>query len=166
MVRAAATGQARFGSDVDPLFPVVRGMLGDLVTVRRATADDLASIAAIQDAAPRAASWEPAGYLQYDCFVAMAGDAVAGFLVSRQTGPGEREILNVAAAPAHRRRGVARRLLEQEIAAGNGSWFLEVRESNTPAINFYKSLGFEPAGRRSGYYQDPPEAAIVMRFFS
>jgi ribosomal-protein-alanine N-acetyltransferase len=90
----------------------------------------------------------------------------AGFLVSRATAPGEREILNLAVAPPQRRRGVAGRLLEQELGRGEGSWFLEVRESNTPAIRLYQALGFRFAGRRERYYQNPPEAGIVMRFLS
>ena len=95
-----------------------------------------------------------------------ATDAVAGFLASWETGPGEREILNLAVAPSARRRGVALRLLEQELERGQGSWFLEVRESNTAAIRLYRTLGFQPAGRREHYYENPPEAGIVMRFLS
>ena len=40
--------------------------------------------------------------------------------------------------------------------------FLEVRESNLPAISFYESLGFRKTGRREGYYQNPPEAALIL----
>jgi ribosomal-protein-alanine N-acetyltransferase len=42
---------------------------------------------------------------------------------------------------------------------------LEVRKSNEPAINLYKSFGFRPVGVRPNYYVDegqPPEDAIVM----
>ena len=40
--------------------------------------------------------------------------------------------------------------------------FLEVRESNTPAITLYGSYGFKAVGRRNGYYRDPVENAIIM----
>jgi ribosomal protein S18 acetylase RimI-like enzyme len=40
--------------------------------------------------------------------------------------------------------------------------FLEVRESNAPAIAFYLKYGLAKSGRRPGYYRDPAEAAIVM----
>lgn len=134
--------------------------------IRNATPGDLPAIAAIQDAAPETARWEPASYLACDCRVAMVESAVVAFLVSRQTGPGEREILNVAVAPSQRRRGIARRLLERELISSRGRWFLEVRESNAAAISLYKSLGFEAAGYRTGYYHEPPDAAIVMSIFS
>ena len=134
--------------------------------VREATREDLAEIAAIQAAAPGASAWEPASYLDYDCTVALVEGRVAGFLVSRAVAEGEREILNVAVAPTERRLGIGRALVAQEIARGRGTWFLEVRESNLPAITLYKSLGFEVAGLRRDYYQSPPETAIVMRFFS
>jgi ribosomal-protein-alanine N-acetyltransferase len=132
------------------------------VTIRRATDDDLPAIGLIQGAS----SWKPAAYLNYDCRVAIVDNLVAGFVVSRETAPGEREILNIAVAPARRRQGIAKRLLEAEIAGSCGTWFLEVRESNSAAINLYKTLGFQPAGHRQDYYNDPTEAAIVMRFFS
>jgi len=145
---------------------LLRELLGDPLTLRAATRDDLAAIAAIQDASTVASHWETETYLAYDCQVAVAEARVVGFLVARQTAPGEREILNIAVAPAHRRLGVARRLLEAELEGSRGTRFLEVRESNRAAVNFYESLGFLPSGRREGYYHDPPEAGIVMRVFS
>jgi ribosomal-protein-alanine N-acetyltransferase len=46
---------------------------------------------------------------------------------------------------------------------GHGARFtLEVRESNTGAIELYKRFGFAPAGRRRRYYQDNGEDAVVM----
>ncbi len=41
--------------------------------------------------------------------------------------------------------------------------FLEVRESNTAAQALYRKLGFVEIGRRSKYYDDPEETAIVMQ---
>jgi ribosomal-protein-alanine N-acetyltransferase len=136
------------------------------VTVRPATPEDLAAIAAIQAASPEASHWDPAGYLEHDCRVAVANERVTGFLASRQVAPDEREILNLAVDPAQRRKGVARTLLQSELAQGPCRWFLEVRASNTTAIQLYESAGFERCGSRPGYYQQPAEEAIVMRFFS
>jgi ribosomal protein S18 acetylase RimI-like enzyme len=136
------------------------------VTIRTARLADLAAIAAIQEASPEAAQWNPADYLHHDCRVADVRSCVAGFLVIRQVGPGEREILNLAVDPAERRSGIARGLLRDELARAKGAWFLEVRASNTAAIGLYESAGFVRAGRRPGYYQEPAEEAIVMRFFS
>jgi ribosomal-protein-alanine N-acetyltransferase len=132
------------------------------MTFRPATPDDLFSIAVIQGPS----SWEPVDYLNYRCPVAVVDGSVTGFLVSRETAPGEREILNLAVDPACRRRGTARALLLHEIEGFRGTWFLEVRESNTAAIGLYRTARFEAVGRRAEYYHDPSEDAIVMRFFS
>ena len=40
--------------------------------------------------------------------------------------------------------------------------FLEVRESNIPAIEFYRKNGFEKIGVRKNYYHDTNEAAHIM----
>jgi ribosomal-protein-alanine N-acetyltransferase len=43
--------------------------------------------------------------------------------------------------------------------------FLEVSADNTAAIKLYGGLGFEPVGRRNGYYRRPggqPVDAIVL----
>ena len=101
---------------------------------------------------------------------------VAGFLVTREVAPGEREILNLAVDPAERRTGIARGLVQNALARGQaedalkrvrGAWFLEVRASNAAAIRLYESAGFH--ARRiaaQNYYYEPAEDAIVMRFFS
>jgi ribosomal-protein-alanine N-acetyltransferase len=144
------------------------------IEIRRATRDDLDAIARIQVDSREAPAWEPLSYLDYDCRVAcLASGNVAGFMVSRQVSPdgienGEREILSLAVDPANRRQGVGRALVEAELASApkGTTWFLEVRESNIPAISLYTAAGFTSSGRRPGYYHDPAEAAIVMRFFS
>jgi ribosomal-protein-alanine N-acetyltransferase len=132
------------------------------VIIRQSELRDLESIAKIQGRS----SWKPEEYLNFDCQVAEEDGMVRGFLAARQTAPGEREILFIAVDPAFRRCGIAKELLENQLAASPGEWFLEVRESNTAAIRLYESLGFRTVGRRENYYPDPPEPAIVMRFFS
>ena len=122
--------------------------------VRPSTAADLTWIAPLLAASPEAAQWLP----ETDPVLVVEGQ---GLLVYRKVAPDEYEILNLAVAPEHRRRGVARALLEAALAVG-GSWFLEVRESNHLARMFYESMGFRAIGVRPGYYQAPPEKAIVM----
>jgi len=134
--------------------------------IRAATVDDLGAIAAIQAASPEASQWDPAGYLAYDCLVAINDDHIAGFLVSRETAPGEREILNIAVELSERRRGVALRLIAAELERPHGQWFLEVRQSNMAALNLYKACGFQEIGSRHSYYHDPPESGIVMKLIS
>ena len=132
------------------------------MTFRAATLADLRAIAIIQGPS----SWEPADYLKHDCVVAVADGAVAGFLASREVAPGERELLYIAVASAHRRHGVASGLLKHAIKRFPGTWFLEVRESNAAAVRLYEIAGFQIVGHRPEYYRDPVETAIVMRFFS
>jgi ribosomal-protein-alanine N-acetyltransferase len=78
----------------------------------------------------------------------------------------EVHVLNVATAPEHRRRGVARVVMEEVLARGRqrrcALATLEVRRSNEAAIGLYKSLGFRSVGVRPNYYVDEKEDAIVM----
>jgi ribosomal-protein-alanine N-acetyltransferase len=78
-----------------------------------------------------------------------------GFSMSR-TIAGDSELLLLAVAPATRRRGVGRRLLQQFIerakSEGATRMHLEVRDGN-PAIEMYRAAGFEAAGRRNNYYR-------------
>jgi [ribosomal protein S18]-alanine N-acetyltransferase len=78
----------------------------------------------------------------------------------------EIHVLNVAVAPAWRRRGLARRLLEGIIAfatARSASHVvLEVRPSNVAAQRLYQSFNFRPVGVRPHYYADNGEDAILM----
>ena len=141
-------------------------LLGDPIQVRPAIKDDLAAIAQIQAVSLEASQWNPEDYLAGDCLVAVIDGQIAGFLAARTTTPGEHEILNLAVDPARRRRGIARRLLQEVLRTGSGEWFLDVRESNAAAQALYNSLGFSPIGRRENYYEHPREAAIVMRIFS
>jgi ribosomal-protein-alanine N-acetyltransferase len=150
---------------------LLRELVGDTLALRPAAPTDLDAIVAIQNAAPDASHWERSDYLSNDCLVAVqpaasGGERVVGFLLSRQTGPGERDILNLAVARGERRQGVGRRLLEAELARGRQCWFLEVRASNTAAFGLYQDVGFQQVGVREAYYHDPQESAIVMRFFS
>lgn len=125
--------------------------------IRPASPEDLAAIAEIQAASPEASQWSPAEYLNYNCLV-----TDGGFLVTRQTAPGESEVLNLAIAPAARRTGIAKGLLSHALSASPGDWFLEVRASNLAAIHLYETLGFRASGTRPAYYSGSPEAAIVM----
>ena len=66
-----------------------------------------------------------------------------------------------------RHRGFGRLLLEDAIARarsiGADSITLEVRVSNSPAREFYRSYGFREAFRRKLYYQDGEDAfALVL----
>lgn len=129
--------------------------------LRPALPADLAAIGDVQAACPEASQWNPSDYLDYTCWVAEK-DGLCGFIVTRQTAPGENEVLNLAVAPSARRCGVGRALLETAIAASPGTWFLEVRASNQGAIRLYETAGFQASGTRPDYYKDSGESAVVM----
>ena len=99
-------------------------------------------------------------------FVAMEEDEVIGYIGS-QSVIDQADIMNVAVAPAYRRRGVAVLLvnrLQAELAPKGVKYlFLEVRVTNDPAKSLYEKLGFEVVGRRPGYYTKPKEDALIMR---
>ena len=134
--------------------------------VRAGSAADLAAISAIQAECPEAAHWEPADYLCYQLLVAIFDSQIVGFLVGQTTAEGEHEVLNLAVAPTFRRRGAGRELLREFTLQRRGQIFLEVRQSNHAAQDFYKSMGFRQIAVRPGYYQDPSDDGVVMNFHS
>lgn len=98
--------------------------------------------------------------------MAEGADGVAGYAVAHHAAD-EGEILNLAVAPAHHRRGIGRALVEEVLARlaarGVRAVFLEVRASNTAARALYAGVGFREVGRRARYYRRPVEDAIVLR---
>lgn len=87
--------------------------------------------------------------------LAMVADHCAGFYLAR-TGFEEEELLLLAVDPAHRRRGIARRLLDDLALAakqrGAHRLLLEMRRNN-PAEQLYRQYGFVPIGERKEYYR-------------
>jgi ribosomal-protein-alanine N-acetyltransferase len=138
----------------------------DAIQIRAAGVQDLQAVEAIQLASPEAAHWKVVEYLDQEFQVAIVGNRLAGFLVTRRVADDEREILNLAVAPELRRKGIAKALLRRFLEGFAGSVFLEVRESNRAAIGFYKSHNFHEVSRRANYYETPAESAIVMKFHS
>ena len=70
------------------------------------------------------------------------------------------EILAIATVEEYRNKGIAQELLAK-IRIKN--IFLEVRESNQTAINFYKKNKFKEISIRKNYYPKPAENAIIMK---
>lgn len=88
--------------------------------------------------------------------------AYGGMLITVDEG----QITNVAVHPDHRRCGygaaIVRALLRHAKDERLETVSLEVRASNTAAIELYKKAGFAEAGRRKGFYTKPTEDALVM----
>jgi ribosomal-protein-alanine N-acetyltransferase len=97
------------------------------------------------------------------------GPGLTGFILMRAVAD-EAEVLTLAVAPAHRRRGVGRALLqaglERAAAAGAHSVFLEVADDNVAAVALYAQADFATVGRRTAYYArttGPAADALTLR---
>lgn len=97
--------------------------------------------------------------------LALYNDENAGFLVFRVLFE-EAEILNICIEEKFRRLSIANTLLERSLEYLKGKkikkiW-LEVRESNSAARNFYTKAGFSISGISKKYYASPMENAVIM----
>ncbi len=138
--------------------------------IRPMTSADVPSVEHMLKESPEAAQWSPAVLLRSStaqgyAWVGIEHGEVVGMIAARAAG-GESEVLNLAVSPSHRRCGLARSLLQCAITAlrkeGAQELFLEVRETNTAAREFYAAMGFTETGRRHAYYRDPVEDALVL----
>ena len=145
---------------------ILAELAGSPLLIRAAGEPDIPELDRIQKSSPEAVLWEPQGYLAYDCLVAELNGRVVGFVVCRILDDKEGEVLSLVVDPPFRRRGIAKRLMLEVLSRARESWFLEVRQSNSPALILYRNLGFQEISRRPNYYQDTGETAVVMRRFS
>lgn len=81
---------------------------------------------------------------------------ILGYCVTMSAGDDE-ELLTIAVRPEATGHGYGKRLM-QEVLVGAASRrarqvFLEVRQSNQPAICLYEQMGFKINGMRKNYYQ-------------
>lgn len=100
---------------------------------------------------------------------AFGSRSAVGFVLMRSVA-GEAEVLTIAVAPSHRRRGIARALVEEALRRlyrdRVDAVFLEVDAGNVAALALYRRLGFVKVGERKGYYAHgsvPGASALVMR---
>ena len=94
------------------------------------------------------------------CALAEDESKLVGFLVWQET-DFEVEVLQIAVLPSYQGQKIATALFD--FLPADKEIFLEVRESNKPALLFYKKERFEEIARRKAYYYAPVEDAIVMK---
>lgn len=142
--------------------------------IAAATADDLDEIARIERAS-FLVPWkreffetelsEPYRYARVLAGEPGAVPRIGGYLFAVSLYE-EFHINKIATDPRLRNAGLGRRLLEDALARartlGATAVTLEVRVSNLPAREFYKSYGFREAYRRRGYYQDGEDAFAMV----
>ena len=104
-------------------------------------------------------------------YTACEDEVINGFISGRVV-PGategrDGEIYNIAVSPQLRGKGIGRVLLENAVkrfaSERCNSLWLEVRESNRSAIQFYENNGFKEVNIRRNFYTSPVENAIVMK---
>ena len=142
------------------------------ILFRRILEQDLDQVAALEEKAfptPWTADQYRIMMRQGGCvlFGAFHDTILAGYIaVSPNAAGGEMEVYNIAVDSPFRRLGIGKKLLglSLDAAAKNGAEraVLEVRVSNAPAVALYRSLAFEQAGIRAGYYHDTGEDALVL----
>jgi ribosomal-protein-alanine N-acetyltransferase len=150
-----------------------------MICVRRAQSEDVPRLMEIARHSATAAQWNEEDYAKifapdsvrgHLALAVLENDKVMGFLLARSVAQDdyEWEIENVVVLGTARRRGLGTRLLREflELAGARGARevFLEVRESNEAARNLYEKRAFVEVGRRTDYYRNPAEDALIFRF--
>lgn len=79
-------------------------------------------------------------------------------------------VVSVAVLEEHRRKGIATKLIqlaqeEMQKKSANES-YLEVRVSNTNAVQLYEELGYKVTGRLEAYYRDGEPAYVMAAHLS
>ena len=100
-------------------------------------------------------------------------NSTCGFVVGRQVAGGvieattDAEIYNIAIDAAQQGNGYGQILFDAFLSVCGKrnvrTLWLEVRESNQKAISFYEKNGFLRVQTRNNFYQNPREAALLMR---
>lgn len=140
------------------------------MNIREMTWDDLDQVVAIENE-NFSAPWTETGFFTY----LMREDAL--FLVAEEDeeilgycgvimAVDEGDITNVSVKKEMQGQGIGTELLKKLIVQtgekGVHTLFLEVRESNQPALALYEKQGFVRMGIRKNYYTDPVEDGITM----
>jgi ribosomal-protein-alanine N-acetyltransferase len=92
---------------------------------------------------------------------------LVGFVFVMVNPNGAAHLTTIGVAPEHRRRGVARRLMDHLESAlrakGLGTIMLEVRVSNTGAQRLYREAGFAVVQRIESYYSNGEDCYLMMK---
>ena len=127
--------------------------------MRRLSAADARDMAAIHSESFER-GWdalEMATHTQRDLCLGLEQNGTLAAFIIVSTAADQAEILTIAVRKTARRQGLARRLLDQTVShlknMDAGELFLEVAEDNPGALALYRTAGFQPIGRRPGYYR-------------
>ena len=144
----------------------------DTVIINKMTPDDVDGVIRIEQAAYGDHHWSKESFLgeisnelaRYYALHTPTGE-LAGYAGCWHILE-EAHITTIAISPKFRRKKYAEALLKRIIDDCYKEKIkyitLEVRISNTPAINLYTKYGFSSFGTIKGYYQDNIEDALIM----
>lgn len=103
--------------------------------------------------------------LEENLLVAVIDKKIVGFILFNSVFD-EAEIYKIVVSKDFRKNGISKELMKNFIERVKKKdilkIFLEVRESNIPAIKLYENFGFENIRIISDYYSNPKENGIVM----
>jgi ribosomal-protein-alanine N-acetyltransferase len=135
--------------------------------IRRATADDASSIAALDATLFGTDAWSVEQVLEEltsagrRAWLAGSAGEVVGYVITWDNGDVV-DLQRIGVHPARQRSGLATELLEAALVDVD-RMLLEVAEHNEAALAFYRQRGFVEIDRRPRYYRDGA-AAIVMSY--
>lgn len=141
------------------------------MSIRKMTESDIPAVIALQNELAfqewnekQVLSEVKASYAH--CVVYDNGDGtISGYAIFHILGP-DTELLSIAVRKDQGRKGLGKSLLKSgtdllDFSAGD-QCFLEVREGNSSARNFYEKNGFNIIGSRSHYYSDGENAILYV----
>ena len=141
--------------------------------IRTATLKDISQICQIENDCFGDDAWSGQNFLAVlasgisKLFVYEADQKIIGYAVVTVIFD-EARLDNLAVSSRHRKKGIGKRLatyiLQYLKNIGIHKVTLEVRKSNTSAINLYRSLGFVTEGVRKKYYKNQEDAYIMWRY--
>ena len=144
----------------------------ETVTIKRMKPEDVDSVINIEEKAYGSHHWSKDSFLQE-----LSNDLAWYYSLYNNMGElvayagtwhilEEAHITNIAVDINHKRKGYGEALLKRIIDDCYKEMIkyitLEVRVSNTAAINLYSKYGFSSFGKRKKYYQDNNEDALIM----
>jgi ribosomal-protein-alanine N-acetyltransferase len=109
--------------------------------------------------------------------VAEENEEIVGYVMCRiESGPPDwglfgiarkGHVISIAVLPKFQRRGIGQALMHKAMEGMRAykakECYLEVRVSNTPAVNLYKKLGFKIMRTLRGYYADGEDAYVMNK---
>ncbi len=132
--------------------------------IRRCTEEDIPQVAEIENLSfsrPYPA-FVFKKYLRARFLVHEEEGKITGYIIGVKMGS-KGIIISLAVHPEYRRKGHGKKLIEELVRIMDaGIIELQVRRSNTEALKFYQSVGFERKGILPAYYGDGEDAVVMF----